>query len=250
MPTTSWPPRRSPRAVTIALCCGLVLAGCGLAGCGHDDRRLADDTSLAGPITAVHLDGDDGGAIVRGKVGTTTVSVHRDITYRDRPPGQTAALEGGVLTLRGCGEHCAVDYTVTVPPGLPVTGRTTNGAVELTDVGSVDVTTTSGSVGLDQVQGDVRARTTNGDVHGRDLRGGRTEVETSNGEIDLAPAVAQDVRAATDNGSITLGLPGGGYRIATQTVDGDREIAVASDPRAAHVVDLRTTNGSITVRGR
>jgi DUF4097 and DUF4098 domain-containing protein YvlB len=92
---------------------------------------------------------------------------------------------------------------VTVPAGLPVSGQTTDGGIELHEVGAVDVGTV-------------------------DLHGG-------------------SVQALTANGTITLSVPKGSYRVDTDTDNGRRRINVADDPNGRHTLQLRTDNGSIEV---
>ncbi|MGI5170182.1 hypothetical protein ACQEU3_38100 [Spirillospora sp. CA-253888] len=70
-------------------------------------------------------------------------------------------------------------------------------------------------------------------------------MQTSNGAIRLAPAAAQNVRARTSNGQITVTVPAGRYRISARAENGDRNISVPNDPSAAHLLDLTTGNGDI-----
>ena len=227
---------------------GLLVAG--LGGCGIGVRHVVEDaTTLAEPISAVRLDGDWGGVRIDGRPGVAAARLERSIRTPDSSaPGPTHRVEDGTLVLSGCGRHCSVDYTVTVPPGLPVSGGTSSGAVALTGVGSVDVHTDSGRVDLDDVAGPTTVRTTNGALRGTGLRGGQTEVTTSNGTIDLTLQTAQGVRAGTSNGGITLTVPDGSYRVRTRTAHGDERIGVPDEPGAAHLLDLTTSNGDITVR--
>ncbi|MFF4603705.1 DUF4097 domain-containing protein [Streptomyces sp. NPDC001339] len=235
----------------VALAC--IGAG-GLSGCGLlPGETFTDDAKISKKITAIRIDGESGSVTVRGgKSGGpdgATASVHRSVTYRgDRPEGATHRVEGGVLVLGDCGDDCSASYTVEVPAGLPVSGETSNGAVNLTKVGAVDVTTSSGAVELDDVSGTVDVHTSNGRIAGRGLSGTHITAETSNGEIDLTPATAQNVRAKTSNGGITVTVPKGDYRIATRTTNGSKDITVPDAPAGRYRLDLTTTNGSITAK--
>ena len=212
-------------------------------------ETFEDSTSLSRKVTSLRLENDSGRVTVRGRDGLKEVTVRREVEYHgDRPTGRTYGVRDGVMTLRGCGEDCAISYTVEVPAGVAVTGSTTNGRLDLSDVGRVRVSTHSGRVTLDGVSGTVDVRTSNGRIHGRGLRGEGITAQTSNGSIDLTPARAQDVRARTSNGAITLTVPSGDYRVSADTTHGDKDIGVRDDPSAEHRLALVTSNGDITVR--
>jgi len=226
--------------VTVAALTVLV-AGCGVTG----TDTLSDRPALDGAITAVRIDNDSGAITVTGGTGAPTLE--RTLRYRgSAPSGPTHRIEGGTLVLGGCGYNCGVDYVLRVPAGLPVSGRTSAGAISLTEVGKVDVETSSGAIELSGTDA-VRAHTSNGAITGRGLRGGGIDATTSNGRIELTLAAAQDVRATTSNGAIDLTVPGGGYRVRTETTNGSQDVRVPNDPAGAHTLELVTSNGSVTV---
>ncbi|MFJ2581668.1 DUF4097 family beta strand repeat-containing protein [Kitasatospora aureofaciens] len=221
----------------------------GLSACSPMSRSsFQDDATVTEQVTAVRLDTDAGSVTVQGKAGATQVSVHRAVEYdRDRPGG-TTRVENGVLVLGGCGDDCSVGYTVEIPAGLPISGKTSAGEIRLSQVGEVSVRTSSGGITLDGVTGPVDAHTSNGSIHGTALQGDRIRAQTSNGEIRLSPAKAQDVTAKTSNGTITLTVPPAGYHVTTSTSSGGIHIGVADDPAAPYRLDLSTSNGGITVQ--
>ncbi|MFG3052740.1 DUF4097 domain-containing protein [Kitasatospora sp. NPDC048239] len=228
----------------------LVLAGIaagGLSAC-TPGTNAQDDAEVSEKITSVRLDSSSGGVTINGREGAGRISVHRSIDYQDDRPGTTTRVENGVLVLGGCGQHCSVNYTLEVPAGLPVDGQTSSGAVSLTRVGPVKVTTHSGGITLDGVAGPVEVQTTNGAIRGTGLNGDRIQAQTSNGQIDLTPAKAQDVRAKTSNGAISLTVPAATYKVAAQTSNGRKEIGVTNDPAGRYQLDLTTSNGRITVK--
>lgn len=242
--------RKRARVIgTVAMAC---IGAWGISACGLvPGKTFKDDAAVSKKITAIRLDSSSGAVTVRGDksgAGDATASVHRSVTYHGDRPGATQHVEGSVLVLGGCGEKCSVNYTVEAPEGIPVSGATSNGAVKLTKVGAVDVTTSSGEVELDGVAGAVDVHTTNGRITGRGLAGNHIGAETSNGEIDLTPATAQSVRAKTTNGAITVTVPKGHYRIATKTSNGDKNITVANDPAGRYRLDLTTSNGNINAK--
>ncbi len=231
----------------------VAVAGIGVAALSACDPKSAstfeDDASVSQKITSVRLDSGSGGVTLHGGKGAGKVSVHRSVEYKgDRPEKATHRVEGGVLVLGGCGEDCAVNYTVELPAGLPVSGETANGPVSLSEVGAVKVTTSSGTVDLDGVTGAVDVRTTNGGVKGRGLRGGSIAAQTTNGPIELTSAVAQDVRAKTTNGDVKLTVPAGPYKVAAHVSGGHKYIDVPDDSAGRHRLDLTASNGSVTVK--
>ncbi|MET8544854.1 DUF4097 family beta strand repeat-containing protein [Kitasatospora sp. NPDC004799] len=220
------------------------LSACGLA----PDSNFSDDATVSERITAVKLDTTSGGVTLRGKDGLDKVSVHRSVSYKNDKPGVTSRVENGVLVLGGCGQHCSVTYTVEVPAGLPITGGTSSGAVSLSQVGSVQVSTHSGSVNLDGVKGSTEVKTTNGAITGRGLNGDRIQAQTSNGAIDIVSAKPQDVSASTSNGAITLTVPAAKYKVSAKTGNGHKDIGVSDDPSGQYQLTLSTSNGRISVK--
>ncbi|MFI2260047.1 DUF4097 family beta strand repeat-containing protein [Streptomyces tubercidicus] len=224
------------------------IGACALSSCGLlPGKTFQDDATVSKKITSVRLDSGSGGLTVHGGKDGGAVSVHRAVSYHGaRPQGATHRVKDGALVLSGCGSDCTVDYTIELPAGIPVSGETSSGAVELAKVGPVKMTTSSGDIQLDGVTGAVDARTTNGRITGRGLSGAKIAAETSNGAIDLTPATAQNVRAKTSNGAITLKLPKGPYRVDADTSNGEEHIGIAQDPAARFRLELSTSNGDIT----
>ncbi|SFR68441.1 Putative adhesin [Agromyces sp. CF514] len=228
----------------------LVLSGCGLL---QPPERFRDDATLEGTVHTIEIDEPDGSVIVRGAADATGIEVSRTVSYRgERTVGETFELDDGVLVLSGCGRNCTVDYTIDLPAGVDVRGATTNGAIELTSVGAVDVSTANGEIELDDVSGAIEAETSNGRVEGRGLAGSGIRVSTSNGAVDLRLATPQDVDARTSNGAIDLAVPteGAGYRVTTDTSNGSVDVDIDEDSDGEFTLDLATSNGSITVTGR
>lgn len=234
-------------AVTAAVA---VLVGGALGGCAFlaPPERFNDTTTVEDAITTIEIVDPRGSVTVRGVEGATETTVARQVSYRgERPEGETHEVQGDTLELGGCGRRCSVDYTIDVPAGADVRGQTSNGAVELRAVGEVEVGTNNGRIELEDVQGGVDVQTSNGRIEGDDLNGDGIRAETSNGAIDLELGTAQDVEARTSNGSIELTVPADSYRIATDTSNGGVDLGVANDPDGRFTLDLRTSNGSITI---
>ncbi|GAA3651890.1 DUF4097 domain-containing protein [Streptomyces chitinivorans] len=229
-------------AAALGLICG-ALGACGLL----PGETFEDRAELSDEVTSVRLEGGSGDVELRGGNGAG-VSVHRSVEYRgERPEGATHRVADGVLVLGDCGGDCSVSYTVELPAGVPVSGSASTGTITLSDVGAVEVSTSSGRIELDGVAGAVDVRTSNGRITGRGLKGGGIRAQTSNGAISLSPSAAQDVRAKTSNGAIDLTVPEGSYRVSAHSGNGDRRIGVPDAPDGEHRLELNTSNGDITV---
>jgi hypothetical protein len=225
------------------------LTAAGLSGCRPFDRKtFEDDATVRQKVTAIRLDSGNGGLRVEASADATAVTVHRKVDYDgDRPDGTSFHLEDGVLTLSGCGHHCGVDYVVTAPAGLPVTGGTSSGGVTLSGVGAVDVHSSNGSLTVTGAAGPVRLRTTNGSVTVRDVKGGGVDTRTSNGQVTIRVAAPQDITARTSSGDLTVTAPPAGYRISASNTNGHKDVAFTDDPSGRYRLDLSTTNGDLTV---
>lgn len=238
-------PARTVTAVAVVAASVAALSGCVLL-----PQKTFDETiTLDEKVTAVEFDADSGSITVRGVDDLEQVTVHRELKYRfDLPDGDSHRVSGGVLSLEDCGPQCSVSYTVEVPSRIPVSGATSNGAIDMQNLSDIDVRTSNGRITLDDIMGDVDAKTSNGRIEGQALAGGAVEAESSNGSIELETDGTADVTAHTSNGSITLTAPNGDYRIDLETSNGRTSNELGSDPAADIRFDLRTSNGSITVR--
>lgn len=212
-------------------------------------ETFEDETSVSQKVSSVRLDNESGGVTVRGKDGLDEVKLHREVKYHgDRPKGPTHEVDGGVLKLGGCGDDCEVRYTVEVPAGIPVSGKTSNGELKMSEVGTVHVSTSSGRISLEDVTGAVDVRSSNGRIEGRGLKGGGIRAETSNGDVDLASSDAQDVQVKTSNGDVDVAVPAGSYRVTAKSDNGSKDIGIGNDPSGDHRLSLVTNNGDVTVK--
>ncbi|MFF9757875.1 hypothetical protein ACF1FC_34955, partial [Streptomyces sp. NPDC014344] len=64
----------------------------------------------------------------------------------------------------------------------------------------------------------------------------------------LASDTPADIRAETSNGAVTLTVPEAAYRVSADTSNGSRAIDVPDDPKGKFTLDIRTSNGAVTVR--
>lgn len=220
------------------------LGGCGLLpGTEFEDEAVVKDE-----ITSVRLANGDGAITLNGDRSAKRVSLSREVEYRmGSKPDASHKVEDGVLVLGGCGRHCTVNYTVDLPAGLAVEGRTSNGSITLTKMSTVKVTTSNGPIRLKDITGDVEAKTSNGRVEGSGLAGQRVSAESSNGPVNLSVTDPREVRIKSSNGRIDLAVPAGKYDVSADTSNGDKDIGVDTAERSDRSIELSTSNGDITV---
>lgn len=189
------------------------------------------------------------------------------------PVGVEGTLGSGGLTVAGM---ASVDMEVH-SGGAEVSGvdgsvrvRSGSGDLAVSDVdGSVDVETGSGGVDVRDVSGrSVRAHAGSGDVEllgvrgeldvesgsgslsGRDLRADGVRAVTGSGEVSLALRETGDVEARTSSGDVDLTVPGGAYRVDSETGSGEEVVRVTQDPNAPRALTLSTGSGEVSVAQR
>jgi len=140
-----------------------------------------------------------------------------------------------------------VRFTVRVPAGVALVGKTVNGEIEALRLnGDVTLTTVNGSVDFSTTAGG-RASTVNGSIRGTMGRAdwsNTLEMATVNGSITLTlpPDLNTDVKATTVNGDITSDFPMTmSGRISRRKVEG----TIGGGGR---LLSLDSVNGSITLK--
>ncbi|MFK0249418.1 DUF4097 family beta strand repeat-containing protein [Amycolatopsis azurea] len=244
---------------------GIALIGVGvLTGLGWWWPSDAEATSeLTQQIKSVRVDNEDGAVKIR--TGSGPVKVHQAFEYRWNKPGDAYRVEGDTLVLAGCGTSCEVAYDVTVPAGLPVSGKVDSGAVEIAGMSTVDITVDSGRVEVSDVPGTVKVKADSGrvelknigqdvDVHASsgsikgERLGGNVKTQADSGRIDLELLKAANVTAKSDSGSIEVTVPSGDYTVTGTTDSGSRDIDVNQSGSAQYKLDLTTDSGSVKVK--
>ncbi|HEY0005196.1 MAG TPA: DUF4097 family beta strand repeat-containing protein [Pyrinomonadaceae bacterium] len=150
--------------------------------------------------------------------------------------------DGGHMSVRN--NDVKVDFTIRVPQGVRFIGRTVNGEVAATRIGSdVEAYTVNGGINV-SASGIASARTVNGSINaslGRSNWTGPLEFKTVNGSInlDLPTDLSTEFVGDTVNGDITSDFPmtvqgrlsrrhlqgtigsgGGGRELAAKTING------------------------------
>src|SRR5690606_32934258 len=113
-------------------------------------KTFAGTIAIDGQLTAVEHDGDSGTVSVPAGDDLDAVTVYRELRYRfDLADEDSHRVREGVLVLEDCGPQCSVSYTVEVPSRIPVSGATSNGAIDVSNLGDIDVKTSNGRITLD-----------------------------------------------------------------------------------------------------
>ncbi|WP_243790416.1 DUF4097 family beta strand repeat-containing protein [Saccharopolyspora gloriosae] len=253
---------RTGLAVAGASC--LLIAGTVVSwGWGGQSGRESV-TPLSG-ITEVRLAESAGEVRIEYRPGARAEVREQVRDWLGGDDGTSHRVEGGALVLAACGADCSVDYEVTLPAPVPVTGTGDSGGLEVAGMKSVDVETSAGSVRVSDVAGPVRVRgsaggvelrdvdgdvdvtTGSGGIDGEDLGGGNITARADTGTIDLELTGPRVVRATTGTGGIGLEVPDEAYRVDSDTGTGSQDIDVTTDPNSPRRLELSTGTGSIEV---
>jgi len=158
-----------------------------------------------------------------------------------------ACLPGDEGRMNVQNNDVSVRFTVRVPAGVALVGKTVNGEIEATRLnGDVTLLTVNGSVTFSTTAGG-RASTVNGSIHGEMGRADWSDtlrMATVNGSITLTlpPDLNTDVKAATVNGDISSEFP--------MTVSGriSRRRVEGTIGGGGRLLSLDSVNGSITLK--
>jgi DUF4097 and DUF4098 domain-containing protein YvlB len=279
--------------VTLLLA-GAVLAGCTVTGTvysRHQDRQTFQ-VGLA-PLVVVDTFNGRISAIAGGENQVEVRVISRgsgsDQNESDRDLAQvevdmtqvadritiTARRKDGTVAQGDSG----ADVEVSVPPASRLELRTSNEAIEATNVtGSVvarttngtittrggrdlDLDTTNGAVSVNAPAGDLSVRTSNGGLDINSARDVRLTAETSNAPLAFSGSLAPGTQSLeTSNGSLSLTLPGdAAFTIAGATSNGrvqtdfprlvieDTSIRGTTGVSSVTVIHATTSNGDLAV---
>jgi hypothetical protein len=144
----------------------------------------------------------------------------------------------------------SVSYQIRVPNRTDLDAESTNGGIDVSDVGGeIRLQTTNGGISLESVYGDVRGQTVNGGVRveleGDSWNGAGLDVQTTNGGVSLVvpEGYSADLTASTVNGGLDVDFP-----VTVQGRIGRR--VDASLGRGGPPIRIQTTNGGVSLRRR
>ncbi|GIF16150.1 DUF4097 family beta strand repeat-containing protein [Actinoplanes teichomyceticus] len=252
------------RTVALVLAAASVAA---LAGCdGVVGATMTFEDTERAKITDIVVSGGSGDVIVT-TADVTDTRIKRTVRGGNGS-GPTYRIAGTTLTLpTECGFDCHIVYEVQAPTGVKVRGDLRSGSVNLTGVGAVDLTLSSGDVMIDGASAPVRVKATSGQVSVTRAPGaileatsgditaleisGPVQARVTSGSLDLELAEPASVTASVTSGDLMLLVPEGRYRINDHTADGDTHIdGLTEDPQSPNVLDLRARSGDLTVGTR
>ena len=241
----------------------IVLSGCDTLSF----RRLDYDHTEQAKITRITVT-EDGSGGPPPPPPPDQVRIKRVVRYQGDEPTSRYEIKGDELVLpTDCGHRCSISWEVTAPPGVTVKGGTASGNVDLTDVGAVEFTLSSGDLTIRGVTGEVRASTTSGNIRVVEAAGpvrlrarsgdiearrlaSAVDAETTSGSIVVELDQPAPARVHATSGDVDLSVPGGRYRVRATATSGDKDVRVTDDPAASVQLEASTTSGNVTVSSR
>ncbi len=177
-------------------------------------------------------------------------------------PDARWAMRGGTLTLRvKCDaliSNCAARHEVKVPRGVAVTVKGDNGSVTASGFGTpLTLRSDNGKVTVRDSSGPLRLESDNGAIVAERIGGRSVSAQSNNGAVRLGfTAVPDLVDTVSDNGSVTIELPGGSgpgayagaYAVTATAGNGSTSVRVPRSDSSPHVVKAHSDNGEVTVR--
>ncbi len=235
----------------------------GLTGCIDfadfgDSDRFKEDFHYSYPLPSggtVSLENSNGSVEISGW-DQNTVEINgtkyaRTRALLDQVKIDASASSGlvRIRTVRPEDNHggAGARYTIHVPRKVLLdTITTTNGSIKVEDVdGNARLKTSNGAIRTEKIHGEVDANTSNGAVEAQDLDG-NARFHTSNGHIKV-DAVHGSLEAYTSNGAIdvTLEKPATNWPVKLHSSNGHIDLTIKS----SNVPDVRaeTSNSSLTV---
>lgn len=167
--------------------------------------------------------------------------------YPDTRHGPNECRPGGKGRMNTTKNDVEVEWTVKVPPGVRLTGRTVNGRIAAHDLTAPALArTVNGSISI-ETSAWADASTVNGSIVARMGAAdwtGDIEFSTVNGGVSLylPPSASARVDASNVNGSMTTDFP-----LTIQGKWGPRRMS-GTIGQGGRVVNLRTVNGSLELR--
>lgn len=277
-PPTTEPRRRSGlgtlgRTVAVVLSLLLVVWGA-LSLVGQLSREDARSSATFRGATALEVGLGFESVEIRGSATATTVRMTRSFSWSFTRPTTSQSQSGGQVTVRSScgfspGRGCTGHVRLVVPEDLPVTVRTSDGSAVLHDLtGAVTVHTSDGHLSLRDISGPVDGSTSDGGIDATGLSARSTfqtrdgslratglsspnvTAESSDGSVELVfDRPPSTVTAQSRDGSVEVRVPDDGtaYRVSTDVSDGHEDVSVPTDPASPRRIDVRTSDGSITV---
>lgn len=263
---------RTPIALILALACAAATSGC------SREKPTTETFNWKGPVSSdswLRLRNVSGDFEIREGMGDSAeirLVIERSNSHAPLASVKVLQTADGVLAcvLYGDDNSCdATEYrggnstkshilsfmrgrtsvkgTILMPRGVKLDAESTNGDITVSSVAAdMIVATVNGDVEVRGTRGSVKITTTNGDIAlGVEALGSALGIETTNGDvtIDAPTTFNAALSMRTTNGELDLRLPG---NITTKTA---KQI-LATLGTGGSPIDVRTTNGDITLKSR
>ncbi|MEV6024147.1 DUF4097 family beta strand repeat-containing protein [Streptomyces sp. NPDC052036] len=249
---------RTRRARAVALT-GLVVTLVATVGaCGNNagDDPHPDHRSFALRGRTLTVDSDDSSLeIVPADVDKVEVTRwFRGTVVAGGDPRVTWAMRDDRLVLRlkcsGLIADCSARHRIQVPRRVTVHVEDGDGSVRAQGFReALSIRTRDGSVRVTDSSGPLTLQSGDGSVSATGVGSRRVYATTQDGSVHLELGTVPDlVRSSSQDGSVTIGLPRDRYRVTTGSRDGSVRVSVPRDPASSHVIEARTSDGSVTVR--
>jgi hypothetical protein len=194
--------------------------------------------NVLGDLAGVTLDLQDADVQIDG--GSTAVEVRRVDRYAfGRPGSERRSVRAGVLSLVSrCPDQvlgaCHTSYRLSVPDNVPVTIRTSSGAVRLSGVrASVQVNTGSGSIAA------------------TGFCGHALSAVSDSGTVSAgAECSVEQLTLRSRSGDVHAVVPAGRYRVDAESDSGSSRVrGVTAADDALFQVQALSTSGNVSVDG-
>lgn len=248
------------RTRTLLTSGGAVLLGLALTGCGSTDPgdTPAEHKSfaLSGKTLTIYSS-QTSLELVPADVRKVEVTRRVDgWVVLGNGPDPKWKMQDDTLTLQvKCSaviSNCASQHQVKVPRGVAVVVKGDNGQVVASGFdGPLTLHAGNGKMTVRDSSGPLKLGSDNGDIVAEGISAKSVSARSGNGAIRLGFASVPDrVDTMSDNGEITVDLPGGSVRYAVDAVAHNGRVSVDA-PRSddsSHTVKARSDNGQVTVR--
>ncbi|MFF2328927.1 MULTISPECIES: DUF4097 family beta strand repeat-containing protein [unclassified Streptomyces] len=248
------------RTRTLVASGGAVLLGLALAGCGSTDPGDAPAEHKSFALSGKTLTIDAGHTSLE-LVPADVVKV--EVTRRvdgwvvlGNGPDPKWRMRDDTLTLqvkcRALISDCDAQHRVKVPRGVAVVVKGDNGKVVASGFDTpLAVRADNGAVTVRDSSGPLNLESDNGGIVAEGVSSKSVRARSDNGSVRLGFASVPDlVDTESDNGRITIELPGGSvkYAVSATASNGRTSVDAPRSDESPHVVKAHSDNGQVTVR--
>jgi hypothetical protein len=215
-------------------------AALGISWLASSQRQIAT-YAVRGAVSSITLDLGGANATVLGGGARRAVEVRRtdDFAFGRRADAERQ-VDGGALRLRSrCPQtvlaSCSASYRITVPNNIPVTVRTSSGAVR-----------------FNAYRGSARIDTKTGDIAVAGYCGFALQARAETGNVQATASCAPErLELRSRTGDVRAVVPAGRYRVDADSDGGDRRVAglTAADD-APFQIQALSSAGDVEVETR